>query len=132
MLGRNLDRFAQAQRVSFHGAGIALFALALVGNQDHRLVGAAREIGKGAIVRCKAGTRVDHEHQGVGEADRSLRLLLHPRGQRALDALVEACGVDDGEFEIAETSLAFAAVARDAGFVIHQRELLPDQPIEQR
>src|SRR5260370_38496148 len=132
MLGRDLDRFAQAQRVSFHRAGIALLALALVGDQYHRLVGAARKIGKGAIVRRQPGARVDHEHQGVGEADRGLGLFLHPRGQRALGALVEARGIDDREFEIAETALSFAAVARDAGLVIHQRKLLSDQPIEQR
>ena len=91
-----------------------------------------REIRKGAIVRRKAGTGVDHEHQGVGEADRGFGLLLHPRGQRSLDALVKACGVDDGEFEIAETPLTLAAIAGHAGFIIHQRELLPDQPVEQR
>jgi hypothetical protein len=132
MFGRDLNGIAETQRVGFHRAGIALLALALVGDQDHRLVGAAREIGKGAVVRREAGARVDHEHQGVGEADRGFGLLLHPRGQRALGALVEARGVDDGEFEIAETRFAFAAVARDAGFVIHQRKLLPDQPVEQR
>ena len=38
----------------------------------------------------------------------------------------------DGEFEIAEPRLALAAVARHAGLVIDQRELLPDQPVEQR
>ena len=132
VLGRNLDRFAETQRVGFHRAGIALLALALVGDQNHRLVGAAREIGKGAIVRRQPGARVDHEHQGVGEADRGFGLLLHPRGQRALGALVEARGVDHGEFEIAKARRAFAAVAGDAGFVVDQRELLPDQPVEQR
>ncbi len=132
MLGRNLDRFAQAERVGFHRAGIALLALALVGDQHHRLVGAAREIGKGAIVRRETGARVDHEHQGVGEPDRGLGLLLHPRGQRTLGALVEARGVDQREFEIAKAPLAFAAIAGDAGFVIDQRQLLPDQPVEQR
>ena len=132
MLGRNLDRLAEPERVGFHRAGIALLALALVGDQHHRLVGAAREIGKGAIVRRQAGARVDHEHQGVGKPDRGLGLLLHPRGQRALGALVEARGVDHGEFEIAEASLALAAVAGDAGLVIDQRELLSDQPVEQR
>ncbi len=132
MLGRDLDRVAQAQRVGFHRAGVALLALALVGDQHHRLVGAAREIGKGAIVRRQAGACIDHEHQGVGKSDRNLGLFLHPRGQRALGALVEARSVDEREFEIAETSLAFPAVAGDAGFVIDQRKLLPDQPIEQR
>ena len=132
MLGRNLDRIAKPERIGFHRAGIALPALALVGDQNHRLVGAAREIGKGAVVRRQTRARVDHEHQGIGKPDRGLGLLLHPRGQRTLGALVEARGIDDGEFEIAETPLALAAVAGDAGLVIDQRELLSDQPVEQR
>ena len=132
MLGGNLDGIAEAQRVGFHRADFAVPALALVGDQHHRLVGAAREIGKGAIVRRQPGARVDHEHQRVGKADRGFGLLLHPRGERALGALVEAGGVDHGEFEIAEARIALAAVAGDAGLVIDQRELLPDQPVEQR
>ena len=120
------------ERVGLHRADFAVLALALVGDQHHRLVGAAREIGKGAVVRRQAGARVDHEHQRIGKLDRGFGLLLHPRGQRALGALVEACGIDDGEFEIAEPRLALAAVAGDAGLVIDQRELLPDQPVEQR
>ena len=132
MLGGNLDRLAEAERIGFHRAGLAVLALALVGDQHHRLVGAAREIGKAAIVRRQAGARIDHEHQRVGQRDRGFGLLLHPRGQRALGAFVEAGGIDQREFEIAETPLPFAAVARDARRVIDQRELLPDQPVEQR
>jgi hypothetical protein len=75
---------------------------------------------------------VDHEHQRVGKGNRDFGLFLHPRGQRALGALVEAGGIDEGEFEIAQTPFALAAVAGDAGLVIDQRQLLSDQPIEQR
>ena len=132
MLGGNLDGIAEAERVGFHRAGFAVLAFALVGDQHHRLVGAAGEIGKGAVVRRQAGPRVDHEHQRVGKRDRGFGLLLHPRGERALGALVEAGGIDHGEFEIAKARLALAAVAGDAGFVVDQRELLPDQPVEQR
>ena len=81
MLGRNLDRLAETQRVGLHRAGFALLALALVGDQHHRFVGAAGEIGKGAVVRRQAGAGVDHEHQRVGKSDRDLGLFLHPRGQ---------------------------------------------------
>ena len=38
----------------------------------------------------------------------------------------------DGEFEIAEASLALTTIAGDAGFVIDQRQLLSDQTVEQR
>ena len=132
VLGGNLHGIAEAERVGFHRADLAVLAFGLVGDQHHRLVGAAGEIGKGAVVRRQPDARVDHEHQRVGESNRGLGLLLHPRGQRALGALVEAGGIDDGEVEIVEPGLPFAAVAGDAGLVIDQRELLPDQPVEQR
>jgi len=90
------------------------------------------KIGEGAIVRRQPGARVDHEHQRVGKPDRDLGLFLHPRGQRALGAFVEAGGIDEREFEIAEMPLAFPAIAGDAGFVVDQRQLLSDQPVEQR
>ena len=102
MFGGNLHGIAEAERVGFHRADFAVPAFALVGDQHHRLVGAAGEIGKGAVVRRQAGARVDHEHQRVGKRDRGFGLLLHPRGERALGALVEAGGIDHGEFEIAE------------------------------
>jgi hypothetical protein len=132
VLGRNLDGIAEAERVGFHRADLAMLALGLVGHQNHRLVGAAREVGKGAIVRRQPCAGVDHEHQGIGERDRGLGLLLHPRRERALGALVETGGIDHRKFEVAETRLAFPAVARDPGLVIDQRKLLPDQAVEQR
>ncbi len=101
MLGRNLDRLAETERVGLHGAGFAMLALALVGEQQHRLVGAAGEIGEGAVVRRQSGAGVDHEKQGVRQFDRGFRLLLHARRERTLGALVETCGVDDGKFEVA-------------------------------
>ena len=62
VLGRDLDRFAEPKLISFHRAGVAVLAFALVGDQDHRLVGAAREIGEGAVVRRQPGAGIDHEH----------------------------------------------------------------------
>ena len=132
VLGRDLDGIAEAERESLHRAGIAMLAFALVGDEQHRLVGLAGEIGEGAIVGREAHAGIDHEEQRVGLCDRGLRLLLHAGGQRALGALIEAGGVDDREVEIAEPGLALAAVAGDAGQVIDKRELLPDQAVEQR
>ena len=53
------------------------------------------------------------KNSASASADRGLGLFLHARGQRALGAFVEACGVDQREFEIAELALALAAVAGD-------------------
>ena len=68
----------------------------------------------------------------VGCADRRLGLRPHAGGERALGTLVEAGGIDHGEVEVAEPACAFAAVARHAGRIVDQRELLADQPVEQR
>ncbi|MHC2559097.1 hypothetical protein ACVIVD_001091 [Bradyrhizobium liaoningense] len=132
MLGRNLDGIAEAERKGLHRAGIAMLALALVGDQQHRLVGLAGEIGEGAIGGRETNAGIDDEEQRVGLRDRGFGLLLHARGQRALGAFVETGGIDDGELEVAEPGLAFAAVAGDARQVIDKRELLSNQAVEQR
>ena len=44
----------------------------------------------------------------------------------------EAGGIDYFERQIAELSLAFAAVARHARFIVDQREAAADEPVEQR
>ena len=132
VLGGNLHGIAQAQRVGFHCADLAVLALGLVGDQHHRLVGAAGEIGEGAVVRRQPHARVDHEHQGIGLRDRGLGLLLHPRRQRAFGALIEPGGIDDGEGEIVEPGLAFPTIAGDAGKIVDQRKLLSNQAVEQR
>jgi hypothetical protein len=132
VLGRDLDGIAEAERKGLHRAGIAVLALALVGDQQHRLVGFAGKIGEGAIGGREAGAGIDHEEQRIGLGDRGLRLFLHPCGERALGPLVEAGSVDDDEFEIAEPRLALAAIAGHAWQVIDERELLSDQAVEQR
>ena len=87
---------------------------------------------EGAIVRRQTHARIDDEEQRVGECNRRFGLLLHTCGERALGALVEAGGVDDGEVEITKARGPLAAVAGDAGRVIDKRQFLPDQSVEQR
>ena len=71
------------------------------------------------------------EH-GIRRRDRGFGLRLHAAGQAVRRGLIEAGGVDHREGEIAEPRTALAAVARDAGPVIDQRQPPADQPIEQR
>ena len=82
VLGRDLDRLAEPQRVGLHRAGIALLALAFVGDQNHRFVGAAGELGKGTIVRRQPGARVDQEHHRVGKSE------YHPYDLTILSAIL--------------------------------------------
>jgi hypothetical protein len=51
--------------------------------------------------------------------------------KRTARTLVESCGVDDGELEVAEPSLALTAITGDTGLVIDQRQLLSNQAVEQ-
>ncbi len=113
-------------------AGVRRPAFALVGDHDHRLAGAAHQIGEGVVGRQQPGARVDHEQHRVGGCDRGRGLRLHPAGEACGRGLVEAGGVDHREGEIAELRAALAAVAGDAGLVVDQRETLADQAIEQR
>ena len=80
------------------GAGRPGAALGLVGDEHHRLAGAAHELGEGPVGGQHAGARVDHEEDDVGLGDRRLGL------RRACAAcsepslrLLEAGGVDDAE-----------------------------------
>ena len=65
-------------------------------------------------------------------SERGLGLGAHAPGERLAVAFFEPGGVDDGEGEIAEPRLALAPVARHAGLIVDQRQLLADQPVEQR
>ena len=104
----------------------------LVGHHDHRLAGAAHQIGEGAVVRHRAGLGIEHEEHRVRLLDRLFGLRQHPPGEAFGMGVLEARGVDDGEVEIAEPRLPLAAVARHARPVVDQSEPLADQPVEQR
>src|SRR6185369_922762 len=82
--------------------------------------------------RHRSGLGVEHEEHRVSLPDRRLGLRHHAAGQRLGARFFEARGVDDGEVEIAETSLALPPVAGDAGPVVDQRHAPPDQAVEQR
>ena len=107
-------------------------AFALVGDDDRGLARPAHQIGEGAVGRRRAGAGIDQEEDRIGLRDRRLGLRPHAAGEAFGRRLLEARGVDDGEGEIAEPRRALAAVARDAGLVVDQRQPPADQPVEQR
>ena len=132
MLGRERDRIAEAEPEGLVGLQVAGPALGLVGQQDHGLARPAHEVGEVPVVRGHADARVDDEQDRVGISQRLLGLRAHASGQGRRFGLLESGRVDDREAEVAEARLAFAAVARHAGLVVDQRELLADEPVEQR
>ena len=131
VLGRERDRIAEAQREGLVGACEAGAALGLVGDEDHGLAGAAHHFGERPVGGQDADARIDDEEDDVGIADGGLGLRAHAAEERFLGGFFEAGRVDDAEFEVAETRLALAPVAGDAGLVVDERELLADQPVEQ-
>ena len=132
VLGRERHRIAQPQRESLEGARLPRLPFRLVGDEDHRLAGAAHEIGEIFVVRRHADARVDDEENGVGRDDGVLRLGAHAPFQRGARALLQPGRVDDGEAQIGELPLTLATVAGDAGPVVDQRQLLAGEPVEER
>ena len=113
VLGRNRHRIAKTKLISFRRA-CSRTAFALVRDHDHRLAGAAHDVGEGAIDGSQASAYIDHTAR-----------------QATRRGLVEPCGIDHGERKIAEARLPFAPVARDARPVIDERQPSADQPVEQ-
>ncbi len=122
MLGRNRDRLAEAKRIGFERARLRRPPLALVGDQDRGLAGAAHQIGEGVVDRRRPDARIDQEEDRVGGGKRRGGLRLHAAREAFRRRLLEAGGVDHGEGEIAERRAALAAVAGDARPIVDQRQ----------
>src|SRR5829696_8496606 len=131
VLGRERHRLSEPQGERVVGAGRPGAALGFVGDEHHRLAGAAHELDEGLIRRQHPGARVHQEEDDVRLGDRRLCLVAHAGEERALLGLLEAGGVDDAEAQGAEPRVALAAVAGDARAVVDERELLADEAVEQ-
>ena len=130
VLGRKRDRLAEAEREGLDPSRLARASFAFVGDEDHRQTEAAKPGGEAAIERRQAGAGVDQQQHRVGAGERGFGPEAHARFE-AFGRLLESGGVDDGEVEIAEARIGLAPVARHAGRVVHQGELLPRQAVEQ-
>ncbi len=131
MLGGKRDRLAETQAEGLGHAAGRPAPLGLVGDDQDRGLAATEDIGEMPIERRDAGPRVDEEQRQICGGQGARRLLLHPGREAALFGLFETGGIDDAKPQIGKRRLALAAVARDAGHVIHQRDALPDQAVEQ-
>ena len=133
MLGRERHGIAEAERVGLDDAALcpvlpsALLASRMTGLPERRTRSA-----KGWSIGVRPSAGVDHEEDDIGLGDRGLGLGPHAAEERVLVGLFETGGVDDREAEMAERGIALAAIARHARPVVDQRELLADEPVEQR
>ena len=126
------DRFAKAQCERLVQPRIARAALGLVGDRHHRHRLGAQPAGDLLVERGETSARVDHEQRGVGTFQADLGLRAHAAGERLGVLVLPPGGVDDGEVHASQDRIAHAAVARHPGLVVDQRQLLADQPVEQR
>ena len=131
MFGGKGDGFAQAKAKRFHHAALRRLALGLVGHQHHRRVAFAQPAGDLLVQRGDAGACIDQEQSDVAILDSRLGLQAHAARQRLRVLILIAGGVDDGEVQAQQMRLPLAPVAGHAGLVVHQRQLLADQPVEQ-
>ncbi len=131
VLGRDLHRRAEAELVAFGDPALAGAALGLVGDEDQRRVVGAQPLREVAVERGDAGTRVEHQQRDVAVDQRGVGLRAHPPGERRGVGILEPGGVDDAELEVVERRVAFAPVAGDAGRIVDERQLAPDEAVEQ-
>ena len=132
MLSTDRGRFAEAEREAFVDARVALFAFRLVGYEHYRNLLATQPAGDLFVQRGQADTRIEYEHRRVRAFQTDFGLLAHPAGQAVGILVFPAGGVDDLELQPRDFRIAEAAVARDAGLVVDQRQPLADEPVEQR
>ena len=126
------NRIAKTERIAFQDPGFRCSALGLVDQQNHRRLRAAEPAGNFLVERREPGATVDHEDRELCSGDRHFGLLAHPSGQALGIFIFIARGVDDVELETQKIGSALAAVTRDPGHVVDERQLLANQSVEQR
>ncbi len=75
---------------------------------------------------------VEHAHDDVGLGDREVDLPLDPLPHGIIALGVEPARVDEREAPSPRGDVAVVAIAGHPGLVVHDRDALADQPVEQR
>gem|GEM_PF-4239642 len=132
VLGGERDRIAEAERIGLQHAAFAGAAFGLVGQHDHRHRRGAQPLADLLVQRRQPGARIDHEKCHIGGFQRRFGLLAHAAGKRFGLVVLPTRRIDDLEFQAEQFGIAEAAVARNARLVVDERELLADEPVEQR
>ena len=131
MLGRQGNRFPKAQPEGLIGPLVALPPLSLVGDHDDGPVMPAQNIGEDLVELGHAHTRVDDEQGHVAFPDGCLGLGAHPGLKAFVSDVFEAGGVDQFEVKVANPPGPEATVAGHARAVVHDRQALARQAVEQ-
>ena len=131
MRRRDRDRLAQAELIGFEPAGLGGLPLAFVGEQDHRALRFAQVPGEDHVVGGDAGARIDQEQHHIGGGHGTFGLRPHAPFERVGRRVFEPCGIDQGEMHPRDRTLALAAVASDAGPIVHDRVATAGEAVEQ-
>ena len=130
--GRDGNHLAQTQFIELGQLRAGAHALGLVGHQQRRLAQAAQVIGDVVVLRRQAVARIDHEDDHIGLGHRLARLLGHFLEDARFGRRLEAAGVDDDVFAVAQPPLTIVPVARQPRKVGHDGIAAFRQPVEQR
>ena len=123
-------RLAQTEAEELPAIVLAAVVVGLVDHQQHRHLDLAQPRGDRLVVLGEADGTVDHEQHQTGFAHGSLDLAADLRVQVGATRQ-PTTGVDEHERIAQPVGLGLLTVAGDAGTILHDRNLLTDDPIEQ-
>ena len=132
VFGRKRDRRTKPQLIGFHTPRLPGATFAFVGGENDGCRELAEYLGETLVQRSDASARIHQQKADIGLSDGGVGLATHARFETVVVCLFKPGSVDDGECEVAKTRLTFATVTRDAGGIIHQCQLLADEPVKQR
>src|SRR5204862_7843019 len=113
---------AEPERIGLVELRKCLSAFRLVRDQHNRLADAPQPTGKMTIERRQTGTRIDDQKGDISLVERTFGLYPHSAAEHLRRRLLEPGGIDQAEGEIGDMAFTLAAVARDPGHVVDQRQ----------
>ena len=131
-VGGDRHRLAEAELVEIRRGHVRVERLGLVDDHEHRLAGAAQDVGH-VQVRGRAALRAHRRGTARGRPPRTaFRVCSAISRSTPCDRLDEAAGVDDHAAALADARVAVLAVAGQAGHVGDQRVARARERVEQR
>ena len=100
MFGGKGDRLAEPQFVGLETAVFLLPAFAFVGQQNHRFVRAAQNVGKVFVIRLQTGARIIEKQTYVGLVNGFFGLFPHPRFQVVFVGILVSGGINDDKRQV--------------------------------
>ena len=129
---RDRNRIAEPEPVQVERQALLARVVDLVGDQEHRLARAAKDVGDLFVPRAHACLGVDDEEHEIGLRDRLLRLHGDRLRHRRLVGDVDAARVDQQEALAVPVGDELLAVAGHARRLVDHRSTRAGEPVHER